>query len=157
MIKTVFLDMDGVLTDFRKRCGEYNCIKGKKVDWPIIKTAGSKFWEEMEWTAEGKEFFKWIKNVCREEELELFICSSVKASDAKAGRLNWLKKNTDIDRHHIILVNHGDEKAYYATPEALLIDDYRQNCEKFYSAGGQAIQFKAMDQAKNAIEELLCR
>lgn len=155
MVKTIFLDVDGVLADFRKQCENHSCIKGNKVNWDVIRSAGSKFWEEIEWTAEGKAFFKWIKDICNQEDIELFILTAVHGQDAKVGRLNWLKTNIGLDKHHLIIVNTGKEKAYYAQPDALLIDDFGKNCNAFTEAGGQAVKFMAMDQAKNAIEEIL--
>lgn len=155
MVKTIFLDVDGVLADFRKQCENHNCIKGTKVNWDVIRSAGSKFWEDIEWTSEGKEFFNWVKKVCDQEDIELFILTAVKDSDGKIGRLNWLKKNIGLDKHHLIIVNTGKEKTYYAQPDSLLIDDFGKNCDQFIEAGGQAIKFMAMDQAKNAIKDIL--
>lgn len=155
MISSIFLDIDGVLADFRKQCENYDCIKGTIVNWDIVNSAGTKFWEEIEWSAEGKQFFKWIKQICDEENIDLFILTAVKGTDAKTGRFNWIKKHIGLDRHHIIIVNSGKEKAYYAEPTALLIDDFSKNCSAFINAGGQAVQFKAMDQAKNKITEIL--
>lgn len=110
MIKTIFLDIDGVLADFRKQCENYSCIKGYTVNWDIIRSAGSKFWEEIEWTSEGKEFFNFVKKICNQEDIELFILTAVHGNDAKIGRMNWLKKNIGLDKHHMIIVNTGKEK-----------------------------------------------
>lgn len=155
MIKTIFLDVDGVLADFRKQCENYSCIKGNVVNWDIIHSAGSKFWEEIEWTAEGKEVLSYIKKICKEENIELFILTAVHNSDAKIGRLNWLKTHVGLDKHHLIIVNTGKEKTYYAQPDTLLIDDFGKNCSQFVDAGGQSIKFLAFDQMKNALEDIL--
>lgn len=155
MIDTIFLDVDGVIADFRKQCENHSCIKGNVVDWEVIKSIGSKFWEDIEWTSEGKGFFNWLKKICAQEDIELFILTAVHDQEAKIGRLNWLKKNVGLDKHHLIIVNTGKEKTYYAQANTLLIDDFGKNCDQFIAAGGQAIKFMAMDQAKNAIKDLL--
>lgn len=155
MIKTIFLDVDGVLADFRGQCEEYNCIKGYTVNWEIIHTAGEKFWEEIKWTAEGKSVFEYIKKLCSEEDIDLYILTAVQSDTGKIGRLNWLKKNVGLDKHHLIIVDKGSDKTYYASENALLIDDFGKNCDMFVSMGGQAIQFKSFDQMKNELDSKL--
>lgn len=155
MIDKIYLDVDGVLANFRGECEKYNCINGNTVDWDIIHQNSPEFWENMEWLPEGKELYEWVKNLCAQENLDLFILTSVNYSDGKIGRMNWLKKNIGLDKHHMIVVNLGKEKAYYAEPSALLIDDFRKNCDAFADAGGQIVKYESPQQTKEDVLELI--
>ena len=70
MITTIYLDMDGVIVDFRKQCEKYKCIEGTKIDWHIIHEAGPEFWEECPWTESGESFYKWLDRFCKEENFD---------------------------------------------------------------------------------------
>ena len=155
MIDKIYLDCDGIISNFRKQCETYNCIEGTKVDWDIIHSLGTNFWEEIEWIPEGKEFYEWVKKLCSEENIELFILTAVHSTDGKIGRMNWLKKNLGLNKHHLIITNTGKEKAYYAEPSALLIDDFKKNCNAFSEAGGLVVKYESPQQAKDEIIELL--
>jgi 5'(3')-deoxyribonucleotidase len=155
MIDKIFLDMDGVIVNFRGQCEKYECINGNKVKWEVIHQAGPEFWEEMEWLPEGKELYQWILKLCEQENIDLFILTAVHFTDGKIGKLNWLKNNTKIDRHHIIITNTGNEKAYYADQNSVLIDDYRKNCEAFAGGGGQFVKYETPRQTKDDLVALL--
>lgn len=155
MIDKIFLDMDGVIVNFRGQCEKYECINGNKVNWEVIHQAGPEFWEEIEWLPEGKELYQWILKLCEQENIDLFILTAVHFTDGKIGKLNWLKNNTKIDRHHIVITNTGNEKAYYADQNSVLIDDYRKNCEAFAAGGGQFIKYETPRQTKDDLVALL--
>lgn len=155
MINKVFLDIDGVLADFRGQCEKLNCISGTKVDWSIVHANGTEFWENIEWINESKPFYSWLKKICTEENIELYILTAVHSINGKIGRMNWLKSNLGLDKHHLLIVNFGKEKAYYAEPTSVLIDDYKKNCDQFIEAGGQAIKFDTPNQAKEDLLKLI--
>ena len=113
MIDKIFLDMDGVIVNFRGQCEKYECINGNKVNWEVVHQGGPEFWEEMEWLPEGKELYEWILKLCEQENIDLFILTSVNFTDGKIGKLNWLKNNTKIDKHHIIITNLTNLKQNY--------------------------------------------
>ena len=73
MINKIFLDMDGVIVNFRGQCEKYECINGNKVNWEVVHQGGPEFWEEMEWLPEGKELYEWILKLCEQENIDLFI------------------------------------------------------------------------------------
>ena len=155
MVNTLYIDSDGILTDFRGQCEKYKCIDGTKVNWDVIHQNGSKWWEEIEWLPEGKEFLEWVKKLCNEENIDLYILTAVQSTDGKIGRMNWLKKNVGLDKHHLLIVNKGAEKAYYADQTAVLVDDYKKNCEAFIEGGGPAVKYDAPQQAKESLLELI--
>lgn len=154
-INTIYLDMDGVICNFRGACEKLNCISGTKVDWNVIHSNGADFWENIEWLPNAENFYKWLNKICIEENIDLFILSAVNYTDGKIGKINWLLKNTKIDRHHILIVNNGNEKAYYANQNALLIDDYKKNCDVFIKNNGQALLFDNITNTKIKLERIL--
>ena len=155
MINKIFLDMDGVIVNFRGQCEKYECINGNKVNWETVHRGGTEFWEEMEWLPEGKELYQWILKLCKQENIDLFILTSVNFTDGKIGKMNWLKNNTKIDKHHIIITNLGKEKEYYADENSVLIDDFKKNCEAFAKGGGQFVKYETPRQTKDDLITLL--
>lgn len=160
-INTIYLDMDGVICDFRGACEERKCIEGTKVDWSVVKAEGATFWENLKWLPGGQDFYKWLEKICNEENIELCILSAVTYPEGKVGKINWLLKNTNIDRHHIFLVDYGKDKRYYVSEDALLIDDYHKNCAIFSepktdgSLGGQAVLYTNPGVAKAKVMNIL--
>jgi hypothetical protein len=155
MINKIYLDIDGVLADFRGQCEKFDCIKGTTVNWDIVHANGTEFWENIEWIEESKKFFSWLKKLCAEENIELYTLTAVRSTDGKIGRMNWMKNNLGIDKHHLLIVNLGKEKGYYADPNSVLIDDYKKNCDLFIGAGGQAIKFDTPNQTQADLLKLI--
>ena len=152
MIDTIYLDMDGVICDFRKKCEDLDCIQGTKIDWKVVHENGPEFWSEMEWTKNGRPFYKWLKRLCDEEDIDLYILSSVNFTDGKIGKIDWLKKNTSFDMHHILIVPFGKDKAMYASETSLLIDDFGKNCQQFSSIkNAKAVKFVSAMQARKDV------
>lgn len=161
MIDKIFLDMDGVIVDFRGQCEKYNCIQGTNVDWKIVHEGGSDFWANMEWTTfgniSGQTFYKWLARFCKEEEIELYILSAVNFNDGKIGKIDWLKKNTNFDLHHVIITPTGASKALYADETSVLIDDWIKNKGPWESKKGKFIQFQNPAQAKQDLLTLYAK
>ena len=155
MIDKIFVDLDGVLVNFRGQCEKFECIDGNHVEWDTVHSAGPEFWESMEWLPEGKELYRWLVKLCKQENIDLFVLTSVNYPDGKVGKLNWLKNNTDFDKHHILITNLGKEKAYYADQNSALIDDFKKNCEAFADAGGYFVKYETPRQTKEELIALL--
>lgn len=151
-IKTIYLDMDGVIVDFRKGCEEIDAIQGYKVDWTKVRAAGLEFWANLPWTTDGQKFYKWLEKFCDEQHIDLCILSSVNFNDGVNGKYEWILNNTRIPNKNIYIVSNGKAKAKYANKTSLLIDDFGKNIEAFIMADGLGIKFKSAQQAK---EELL--
>lgn len=154
-IKTIFLDMDGVLVDFTNAAVEANCLdlKNRKVDWNILNALGPKFWEDLEWLNEGKKLYEFLVEFCKEHDIDLCILSAVGRTSGKEGKKLWLKKwNVKINPMNVYIVNRGTDKAKFADPESLLIDDYSKNINEFIQAGGEGVKFK--NNAQETIDKI---
>lgn len=155
-VNTIFLDMDGVLTDFTKGAKKIEAIEGTKVDWPKIKKQGTNFWSELEWTPDGEKFARWLVKLCKESKIDLCILSAVAYEDGVKGKQIWLdEKLPTISKQNRYFVRGGRDKAKYASKNAVLIDDFGRNIEAFVMAGGQGVKFKNFEQAKEDLMSLI--
>lgn len=156
MIDTIYLDMDGVITDFIKGAKDGGYVfndenKKTKIDWEALRSEGAAFWQRLEWTKEGKKLYNWLDKYCKENNIELCILSSVDYSEGVLGKRNWLRNNkVDIPMKNVYLVSKNN-KHKYAEPNSLLIDDFKPNCDQFIAKGGKAIQYTNLDDLKEKI------
>lgn len=161
MIQTIYLDMDGVIVDFRKKCESMNCIEGTHVDWKVVHEEGPKFWETMDWTHQGEAFYKWLDRFCKEEDIDLYILSAVAFEDGVIGKKNWLRRHTNIDLHHTIIVPFGyshngrSGKEIYANKDSILIDDFTKNGAAWEKKGGIFVHYTSPEDAKMKILEIV--
>lgn len=154
MIKNIYLDMDGVLCDFKSAVVDkliYNPTKNT-INWNMLKSLGSEFWANLQWIREGQRLYAWLYKYCMERRINLCILSSIGFREGKVGKQQWLDSNVNINSMCIYFVDKNTDKLQFAEETALLIDDYGKNVEKFIQAGGQAIKFN--NSAKEVIEKL---
>ncbi len=157
MIKTIYLDMDGVIVDFLKGAKEYNVIKENgKIDWRTLESIGSSFWENLDWLDGSKEFYKWLLTFCERNNLDLCILTAIHLDEGKRGKMKWLSKNCpEIQNKNIYIVQNGSKKKKHATESSLLIDDFGKNVEEFIIAGGHAIKFTSPKNAKESLNGII--
>jgi len=157
----IFLDMDGVITDFNKRINEilkskYQTTKEEyKNIWPIVEQEGESFWEDMEWTPWGRELYNFCTNLT-----PTYLLTSPSNSPASAsGKMKWVYRELKT-RDFII----APPKWVLATPYHLLIDDTPKKIDKFNQCGGHTILFtqkhivdnvKLSELLKNQIKEIV--
>lgn len=161
MIDKIYLDMDGVIVDFRGQCEKFQCIQGTNVDWKIVHEGGAEFWATMEWTKfgniSGQSFYKWLVRFCNEEDIDLYILSAVNFADGKLGKIQWLKKNTNFDMHHVLITPTGASKALYADENSVLIDDWIKNKGPWTGKKGKFVLFESPAQAKQELLSLYAK
>lgn len=145
----VFLDLDGVISDFDKQLCE---LLGKPLDrdydfgndpkvWAKIDKAGEKFWSSMKWMPDGHELWDAIKKYD-----PIILSSPSNHPTSVEGKKIWLKENLPGVPYHI-----EKHKEKYADKDSILIDDREKNIKKWESASGIGILHK---NAKNTIDKL---
>jgi len=152
---TIYLDMDGVLCDFDKSFGilvgepsvGYEDKYGKTAFWGKIGEAGVKYWSEMPWYPGSKKMWNMVKNM---DTKILSAPPSTKPENAKKGKAIWVKKN--LGSVELILERN---KQKYAHGQAILVDDRKDNIDKWKSAGGKGILFKSANQAISELKGIL--
>lgn len=147
----VFLDMDGVLTDFTGACeklNEYMMVwyaADRDRFWKHITEAGAGFWSDMPWMDGGKELHRFLKN----SGLHPTILSALPSperklamANARKGKIEWLKKELGTPYANNAILCFRQEKALQSGISRILIDDNKDNIREWEEAGGTAILHK---------------
>lgn len=140
----IYLDMDGVLTDFEQR---YEDLFGVRPD--EVKSRTKHFWDNWEDFIKGKNFetLAWHKGAV---ELLAYVASlrvpveilsssggEMFHDDVVAQKQKWLSDKGIPYKANI--VPGGAKKAAFAAPWNVLIDDTERVVEAYRKAGGTAI------------------
>lgn len=160
MIDVIYLDMDGVLTDFDLRYQELFGTPASKVskkNWP-------KFWEEfvggenfstLDWHTEGKELYAGVVAYAKKNNIPIEILTSAGGeemiNDIAHQKRKWLVDHKIGHRMHVVPGKRF--KKNFAHDKALLIDDTPKNIVQFREAGGKAIHHTG--DAKKTLEALV--
>jgi len=136
---TLYLDMDGVLADFNK---EYTKLDPQRADRKRFREAvmDYKIFTHLEFMPDTQEL---LNHVSKLRGIDVQILTSmgthdpVQGNEAKSQKLTWLEKHNIPYKANF--VRNKQEKANYATPNSILIDDSVGCISPFIAAGGHGI------------------
>lgn len=160
----IYVDMDGVLTDFERRFEQFAGVSpdeftsqktiqvGKeKADeqfWDLVdKQIGVRFWAGMPWMPEGEKLYQYIK-----KSKPTILTSPSRDESSRIGKGVWVKRN--MPNVPVKFGYKASGKAKYAGPNKILIDDREDNIQAWKAAGGIGILFKSTEQVKNELSKL---
>lgn len=140
---TVAIDMDGVLADFN--AGSIKALGKRKDDIPT-----GDFWKRItHYDKDVEPFFENLPAMKDAFELMRFITSNFEnyfvltatgftPKNVDEQKRNWAKK---VFSPHlkVVTVRKSADKAQYANPTTILIDDRRKSIDPFIAAGGIGI------------------
>jgi hypothetical protein len=127
----IYLDLDGVLTDFQGHLNNYNKSSGLKITAYEIGTVDYNWWATMPWTKWGKDLYDYCNNLC----YTCILSSAGGHPEAAKGKTIWLEKEGIKD--YIL----SGSKWAVANNKTLLIDDTPKKVDKFILAGGVGLLF----------------
>jgi hypothetical protein len=159
---TVYLDMDGVLTNFngdfqnipsnieRLTFEEYEEKNGKTSSWKIIDEMGLKWWSEMSWLPDGKELWNYMSKY---DPTILSAPSRYPNSASAKGKVIWVNRELGLNIENatrspkpnkweegsrMIL---SSQKYLFAKryPNSILIDDTKKKIVEWRNNGGIGI------------------
>jgi len=134
----IYCDMDGVLVDFEKGYEELTGIdlKGQHVSggedfWGPIAKAGAQFWIKLNWMPDGKQLWEYIKPYN-----PVLLSAPSREESSKIGKYVWVKREVPGTK---LILRSAERKQEFATPHSILIDDRKDNIERWKEAGGVGI------------------
>lgn len=152
-ISTVFLDVDGVVADFRKgihnvfnKPYDYSTLTPKWLfwdDWPDVTfkmvndACTVEFWRNLEWMFDGHKILRSLFPRFELEQVYLLTAPMPNVESA-TGRWLWIKEQLPLYYKRTIITQ--APKHLLARPDTLLIDDKDENIDEFRAAGGKAIK-----------------
>jgi len=152
MINTVFLDVDGVLVNFRKgvhdafdKPYDYRTLSKKWTfwdDWDDV-TGGMVnsiceilFWQHLPWMHDGKGILGATIGEFNVDQIYL-LTTPMNNVESPTGRWAWVHDNIPQFYNRTIITQ--APKHLLARPDTLLIDDKDENVDGFREAGGKAL------------------
>ena len=133
----IYLDMDGVLTDFELGYEKLTGInlkgKFKKGDdfWTPISKAGVGFWAGLKWIQGGKELWAYLKPYN-----PVLLSAPSREESSRIGKAVWVKHKIPGTK---LILRYAKQKQELATPLSILIDDRQINIDQWKDAGGIGI------------------
>lgn len=152
---TLYLDMDGVLADFNK---EYLKIDPLKEDRKKFRSAvlEHQIFTKLDFLPDTQEL---LNHVSKLNGVTIEILTSMGTHDpvqgeaAKQQKLQWLNKYNIPYRANF--VRNKEEKAQYATPRSILIDDSAGCISPFNEAGGHGILHTSASNTNRILDSIL--
>lgn len=139
MIITLYLDMDGVVANFDKAYREYDPLKEDRKKFRSAVMDG-KIFEDLEPMPNANVLLSHVANL-RDVHIEMLTSmgtyDAAQGAEAKRQKLVWLRKHNI--KYKANFVRSKQEKATYATPHSILVDDSVGCITPFIQAGGQGI------------------
>jgi hypothetical protein len=146
----VFLDLDGVLVNFvgglfdafhlpEQAPAEYEFFGSEifpPVFWEVNERCTREFWENLEWTEDGRQILALVEGFFPAEDVYL-LSTPMPNRESWTGKYEWVLKNMPTYRERLIIMRNC--KSVLAAPNHLLVDDKEQNIEQFVEAGGRGI------------------
>lgn len=153
----LFIDMDGVLTDWDRAFRElgkewtkglsgqeFEDKYGRDALWSLIAKEGNlEFWSEMAWMPDGKKLWNYVKKYN-----PTILTTPANSKLSKDGKEIWIRRELGPKVPFIF----EKDKYKHADTNSVLVDDYKKKINDWVSLGdGIGILHKNADQT---IEEL---
>jgi len=154
-IDTIYLDMDGVISDFD---ASYKWLFGKccrddpvRRNWNTFVRDHQGF-RDLPWVRDGKKLLQYIESL--NKNIVILSCASkpITFDEVVEQKTYWLRSNGI--QYPTIFTKTKEEKGEHASPSCLLIDDSIKCIDAFKKNGGQAILHQNFEQTKHLLEQL---
>ena len=147
-MKTIYLDMDDVVADFRAyavkvlRKTQHN-EKWETAEWKHLKD-NLRLYRDLDKTPEADQLVEECQQLCKQNNWELkFLTAVPKGNDVRWAfydKVVWGLRN--YPGIPVMFGPFSKDKHVHCVPGDVLIDDRTSNCEEWRAVGGIAIQHR---------------
>jgi len=152
---TLYLDMDGVLANFDKKYRQLDPHKEDRVRFrDAVMT--HRIFEDLEFMPDAQEL---LNHVSKLHGINIEILTSLgtfetaRGQQAKIQKMTWLEKKNIPYRANFVRTK--TEKAQYATPHSILIDDSIGCITPFVEKGGHGILHKHASESIRVLDSTI--
>lgn len=152
---TLYLDMDGVLCNFNKA---YSSLRTYAADGKRFRAAVMDFhiFEDLEFMPDAQVL---LDHVSKLRDINVEILTSLGTFDVEQGNAAKKQKTVWLNKHNIVykpnFVRSKQEKAEYATPTSILIDDSIGCITPFNIAGGHGILHVSASETISVLDSII--
>lgn len=154
----LFLDMDGVLTDFTRgwtnalgasyaydpypfKVGVWNYFPELQKEYNISfeqvnRVCTQAFWANLPWMHDGMKILEIMLDRFNYENIYL-LTSPMPNLGSSSGKMEWVERNIPDLKKHVIVTN--ADKGLFAGPGRILLDDKDENVHSFRANGGVGV------------------
>lgn len=154
MIKTIYVDSDGVLADFD---GLYEKLFGPKTDdatlWKNINSRETYF-SEIEPYPDAFKLLDFL--YATGLEVKILTATGWQYDRVSPQKKVWFMRNFAMYSDDVITVKCGKDKAVYANSQSILIDDMMKNIDVWEQAGGIGIWHNNVDDSIDEVARIIC-
>ena len=160
-VKTIYLDMDGVLADFaggvRDMLGidaEYQLADpDRRAQMFDLINHYDGFYRKLKPVDGGLELLEDLKKRYDVEILTGIPGPEAGVPNARENKMAWIRQyvDDDVTVHTVV---RGDKRIFCTGRNCFLIDDNRKNLEQWQNAGGTAIEFTTAKQVRDLLAEM---
>jgi len=151
----IYVDMDGVLTDFDKAAidtvGDTPDAFIERVSkhqfWKHIDNAGVGFWENMEWMVDGKVLWNFVSPF----DPTILTSPSMK-KESEVGKTKWIKRNLKTPP---VIFSRDKSREVKNGKFDILIDDRQDKIQKWEAAGGTGILHRNADDTIKQLKKVI--
>jgi 5'(3')-deoxyribonucleotidase len=167
----IALDMDGVVSDFARKVAELTKVApqdaldlmervdedtiDKRKMWIAINKydAHTPFFYTLERMRDSEELFSFVTDHFDHDDIFFLTASGHTPSDAPQQKRRWIRKH--FGSYHVEVVTKSKDKAAFATPTTILVDDRMKSLDPWTEAGGISILHKNAQATIAELKQLL--
>lgn len=161
-MRTLYLDMDGVVADFDAYAKKVLNTTEKNHTWPEDKwlkiSSNPRLYRDLDKTPEADQLVSVCRDLCRKNNWNLFFLTAIPKNNdmhwAYYDKILWgLKYYPDIP---IFFGPYSFSKWMHCKNQDILIDDRPSNCEQWNAAGGIAILHRGnIEETLSSLQSIL--